>query len=647
MKGISRIQTIEKLNQKNKNYKNGDLYRLLCAKDLHIAAYEKLKANKGALNAAVTPDTIQGYSITRIDQCINKLRNCQWHPRLARLVMIPKPNSDKKRPLGIQGPEEKAVQEILRNILEAIYEPTFNPQSFGFRRGRGCHDALQYIDKQFTGIGYVLEGDIQACFPSIDHTILIEILKERITDQRVLDLIIKMLKAGYLSEETQKIIQPLVGTPQGSIVSPILSNIYLDKMDQWIEEWRSNNIRTEDYDINTLEYNKAEYPEKKATTTYYNVKNAIPRPSRPIIRRLYKDFRVKNIYKLSLVPYVAKWKKERLLYVRYADDFIVAFSKNVPRYRVEKFKAELTQFLKNELALTLSPEKSTITDIRLTSALFLGHTINIDTSSKITIIRPNSSRPKGMLTPRKLFRKRTTGSYVDIGIPKERILKKLELQGFCQCNGYPVSNKKLTPYEDKVIVSTFDARLRGLLNYYSGTGDTNTKYRIHYIMRFSCAKTLAHKHKTTIRKIFKKYGSYLTVKSIRRNPKNKKTSTTSVSIIRKPDIERKWQTGKEHKDPEKIILASLQRSRLYSWCSICGTWKNIEMHHINSIKRVRPNTYDSLLGFLNRKQIPLCAYHHREVTLGNYDGISLRYLLALHMGARLKSSDIENLPERD
>jgi hypothetical protein len=212
-------------------------------------------------------------------------------------------------------------------------------------------------------------------------------------------------------------------------------------------------------------------------------------------------------------------------------------------------------------------------------------------------------------------------------IPIERVVERLYQRGYCDADGYPLSFKQYTPYDDADIVNHFNSVYRGLLNYYSGAPETNSKSRIRYILRFSCAKTLAHKHKSTINKIFKKHGKSLTITGQKVNPKTLKTINRSISFIPASDIPTGWQVSNKHNDPFKIMLGKYSRTKLFSNCYICGSSDTINQHHIKSIKGIKPLTFDQLHGYINRKQIPLCRKHHDDVTFGRYNGIPLNELI--------------------
>ena len=220
-------------NRDNPEWINRGLYRLLYNPTLHIMAYERLKSKPGNMTPGSDGQTLDGFSVDVIQELIGLLRMEQYHPTPVRRVYIPKKDKRKRRPLGVPSPRDKIVQECVRLILEAIYEPTFHDNSHGFRPGRSCHTALESLRRNWKGTKWVIEADITACFEQIDHHRLLDILRERIEDDRFINLIRKFLNAGYL--EDWKYHRTYSGTPQGSVVSPILTNIYLDKLDQKLE----------------------------------------------------------------------------------------------------------------------------------------------------------------------------------------------------------------------------------------------------------------------------------------------------------------------------------------------------------------------------------------------------------------------------
>ncbi|MCL4531927.1 MAG: reverse transcriptase/maturase family protein, partial [Actinobacteria bacterium] len=208
------------------------LYRQLFNRELYLLAYGRIYRNKGAMTPGTTPETVDGMSLAKIDAMIDELRRERYRWTPVRRTYIPK-KSGKVRPLGIPTWSDKLLQEVVRLILEAYFEPQFSDHSHGFRPGKGCHTALREIHHNWVGTTWFVEGDIHACFDSLDHKVLLSILAERIHDGRFLRLIDELLKAGYL--EDWKLHSTLSGSPQGGIVSPILANIYLDRLDSFVE----------------------------------------------------------------------------------------------------------------------------------------------------------------------------------------------------------------------------------------------------------------------------------------------------------------------------------------------------------------------------------------------------------------------------
>ena len=234
MKPTSEIlERIEKCSSEHKDGVFTRLYRYLLREDIYYAAYQKLYANKGATTQGIDNDTADGFSDFYVKELIQSLKDGTYKANPVRREYIPKKNG-KLRPLGIPTFRDKLLQEVVRMILEAIYEPVFDSHSHGFRPGKSCHTALRQISSDFTGVVWFIEGDIQGCFDNINHEKLIEILSRKIKDSRFLNIIRQFLKAGYI--ENWKYNATYSGSPQGGICSPILANIYLNELDKKFRE---------------------------------------------------------------------------------------------------------------------------------------------------------------------------------------------------------------------------------------------------------------------------------------------------------------------------------------------------------------------------------------------------------------------------
>jgi group II intron reverse transcriptase/maturase len=188
----------------------------LHAPDLWQHAYLKIYDKPGNMTKGTDGLTIDGYSTDRAANLRELLRENRYVPTPVRRVYIPKANG-KQRPLGIPGPNDKQVQEVWREILEALYEPVFSDKSHGFRPEKSCHTALDEIKHKWTGTKWFIEFDIEGFFDNIDHKILMQLLEKKIDDVKFLRVIKKMLEAGYM--EDWKFHRTPSGTPQGGILT--------------------------------------------------------------------------------------------------------------------------------------------------------------------------------------------------------------------------------------------------------------------------------------------------------------------------------------------------------------------------------------------------------------------------------------------
>jgi group II intron reverse transcriptase/maturase len=300
-----------------------DVYRQLFNPNLFLLAYGKVATNAGALTPGTTDETADGMSLKRIQAIIDRLRSERYRWTPVRRVYIEKKGSTSKRALGIPTWSDKLLQEVLRLILEAYYEPQFSPRSHGFRPGRGCGTALTTIYQAWQGAKWFIEGDISACFDSLSHPVLLSILREKIHDNRLLRLIENLLKAGYL--EDWRYHKTLSGSPQGGIVSPILSNIYLDRLDSFVDDIL--------IPANTRGRQRAVY------APYDHVAHQIMRARRYGDTARLPELRKEQRRLPSGDPRDPNYR--RLGYVRYADDFLLGFAG--PRKEAEHIKRQKVQ----------------------------------------------------------------------------------------------------------------------------------------------------------------------------------------------------------------------------------------------------------------------------------------------------------------
>ena len=440
-------------------------YRQLFNPQLFLMAYGKLYSNRGAMTPGVTGETVDGMSLAKIGAIIGALRaeRYRWQP--VKRVYIEKKNSSKKRPLGLPTWSDKLVAEVVRLLLEAYYEPQFSDRSHGFRPGRGCHTALSEVVDIWKGTHWFIEGDISDCFGSLDHEVMLATLAEKIHDGRFLQLVSRMLKAGYLEDWTWH--ATLSGSPQGGIASPVLSNVYLDRLDQWIElrllpEYNLGRRRRPNPDYKTVEY-------------------AIARAKRHGDRAELHRLSLRRRQLPSQDPADPDYR--RLRYVRYADDWLLGFAG--PKHEAEEIKEKIAAFLRDELRLELSPSKTLITHAASQAARFLGYEIKAQHSdTKITRNRRAVNGAIGLFVPRDRIRQ-WCALYMDKGKPAQR--------------------GALLHDDDFTIIAKYQSEYAGRVQYYLLAQDVFRLGRLHWVMETSLLKTLAGKHRSTVGKMAGKY----------------------------------------------------------------------------------------------------------------------------------------------
>lgn len=609
---LHRLEQIAKKNRENRGWINQDLYRLLYKEDIYIAAYEKIKSNKGALTKGSTSETLDGFSAIKIQDIIERMKQNRFVFKPARRVLIPKHGRKSFRPLGLFTASDKVVQEAVRMILEAIYEPLFSENSHGFRPKRSCHTALRQIDREFDGMKWLLEGDIQTAYATVNHGVLLQFLRRSIRDERFIQFINKALKAGYAEKGPVPIVS-LVGTPQGSILSPLLFNIYLTPFDHFLEKLKEK-------------YEKGNAEKKRSSTTKYNsnatqmaqTRREIEGCSDPLARKTLKNkLRRLKQQRVQIQPYRDESIPIRIRYVRYADDWVIGV--NGPRKLAEQLKSDVAHFLKGELFLGLSAEKTKITYLKKDIGTFLGYQIRVESSEKVTKIRN-----KNNVT----FTKRTTGHFVKLDAPIQKIIANLCLKGFCDAKGRPLSKRSWTTFDDHVIIQQYNHILHGLFQYYSGADNQRKLIRIQFILQHSCGCTLAHRHSCSVAKIYAKHSETMTItyRIVKKNGPEEKKIALSLRKFNKS--EQRWLISKEtFHDPFQVYAYRRTRSKLYQCCCICGADQHVEVHHIRRIRgSIETKGFQEILGILNRKQIPVCRDCHRSIHMGKYDGLSVNDL---------------------
>ena len=605
MSKLSQLSAINKLSQKNKKWIHRDIFRILRKDEMWIAAYEKLKGNKGALTAGSAPGTMDGMSLERLKRLQEQVYSEKYTFKAVKLTYIPLAGG-KKRPLGLPTANDKIVQEVMRMILEAIYEPVFSEVSFGFRAGKGCHDALDHVEQKFRWVDYVIEGDIEQAYPTIDHHTLVKILKQRIDDPRFIRLMWKLLGCGVLDND--RYLWSKTGVPQGSIVSPILANIYYHELDVWVDNLTQKHI-TPKGNRTTRKSRAYKSLEYKINKVHQEMRSHEPQSTER--RTLAK--RLKALRKERLKTDSLKTKTIRMEYVRYADDWMIGVAGD--RKLAVQIKEEVESFMEHALSQKLHPVKTKVTDLREGNAHFLGYEIFLPKYRPISYYKGKGVQTIRRGQPRLRF-----------DIPVAKVTQRYANRGYLKKqkhNVRPISRASYTVLEDHVIVSHFRSLWLGVLNYYSGCTDRGRLQYIHYLLHMSCAMTLGHRHRMSCSKVFKRQGRNLETKI----PNTEKTVCFPYQNSWKIS-ERRW-LWKRGSNTDTPLCQLVARSSLGLPCVICDSEQGpIEMHHVKHVRKqgFRYKGFQEQMALLNRKQIPLCQNCHKKVHAGLYDGPSLEVL---------------------
>jgi group II intron reverse transcriptase/maturase len=561
-----------------------DVYRQLYNPDLYLRSYAKLYPNDGAMTPGMTEETVDGWSMEKVAAIIVAIRDERWQWTPVKRVLIDKPKGG-KRPLGLPVWSDKVVQDIIRSILEAYYEPQFSKHSHGFRPKRGCHTALKEIDEVWQGTKWLIEGDIKGCFDNIDHTLLMNILRENIHDNRFLRLIEGALKAGYCEEWTYH--PSLSGSPQGGIVSPILSNIYMDRLDRFVQD-----TVIPEYTRGTRRKEGEEYRRLHSLSTYYRNTGRIERAEE--LRKAMQQYP-------SVDPNDEEYR--RLRYVRYADDFLLGYAGTLAE--ATEIKEKIAAFLRTQLNLTLSADKTLITHASTGRARFLGYEIGT------------------MYCQTKFdkLRKRAVNGKIGLYIPEDVLQKKR--QRYLR-DGKVHHRTELMNDSEYDIIIRYQAEYRGLVQYYTLAQNRCRLGYVGFTMETSLLKTLASKGRTTFAKTLKR------LKSTTQSPHGPRTclkltieragQRPLVAIFGGLSLRRKQTAIKD-----QVLMPYIRRRSeiverlLNNTCEVCGSKEHIQMHHVRHLadlnkkgRREKP-LWMKIMIARKRKSIPLCKRCHDDV----------------------------------
>ena len=565
---------VERVTKNPNEVVDRKVYCFVCDVNFLNIAYNNIKSNFGNMTSGVIPEMLNDILYDVLINISKSLLDESFQFRSDRRIIVPK-SVNESRSLTISFFRDKIVQEAIRIILNAVFEPTFLETSHGFRPRKSCHSALKMIKHRFKPVTWIIKGNISKCFDTIDHNILINLIENKILDRQFTKLIAKSLKAGCL--KTKVIFHNFVDTPQGSIISPILCNIFMHQLDVFIK-----NLKKEfDYGIrarNLVKYENIKYKIKEAK----RVKDIIK------LKKLYKESQKHPVIDFYDPNY------RRLVYVRYVDDWIVGIRGSYKE--TQNVLQKIKVFCSNTMKLNVNETKIYIANLNKNKVMFLG--TNIFRSKHIKFSTKNCS-----------FQQRQNLQLL-MHVNLDRIKSKLSKINMLLGNK-PMPKFLWLPLTHDQIIYLYNSILRRFLNFYSFV-DNYSRFVswIRWVIYSSAAKLLARKYNLSVTKVFQKFGPHLSSgifslydpKYITPNPKFK------ISV--KPVIPNLFAKFKSI-----AILYNLQ-------CFICGSSYKVEMDQVRMMKdfNSKISAVDRLMIRVNKKQIPLCRkchilYHRNKIKI--------------------------------
>ena len=568
-----------------------NIYRVLYNRNLYLRAYGRLYSNQGATTKGTTSETVDGMSLVKIDRIIEALRyeRFRWTP--VRRVNLPKPNGG-TRPLGIPTWTDKLLQEAIRMILEAYYEPQFPDRSHGFRPDRGCHTALSEVVNHWTGVRWFVEGDIKGCFDNIDHEVMLSVLGEKLHDNRFLRLLKYLLKAGYV--EDWKYGRALSGTPQGGVVSPILANIYLDRLDKYVET-----VLIPAHTRGAARRRNLTWKALNSQASYYRGRGNLA---------MALELRKQMQHLPSGDPSDPGYR--RLRYVRYADDFVLGFIG--PKAKAKQIKESLETFLRDTLKLELSKDKTLITHATSQAARFLGYElVNQQANDK----HDHNGRRK-------------VNGRIGLRVPAKVIEQHCHAY---MINGKPAHRNGLIHDDDFTIVDRYQSEFRGVVQYYLLALNVSHFGKLQWVMQQSLAKTLAAKHKTPRRQLIRRYqstadtehGERACLQVVVERGEGKRPLVARFGGI---PLKRDRQAVLTDQKPQRYMVErnELIKRLLADECELCGSKEDVQVHHVRALRDLNvkgqgaKSLWVQVMAARRRKTLVVCRPCHLTVHGGNW-----------------------------
>lgn len=594
---------------------------------MYVNSYGNICKNKGSQTLGIPQDEayIETFSYEKAMKIAQEIQSQKYNWSPTRRTMIPKPGKKKLRPIDTPTQKDRIVQEAIRSILETIYEPEFQDfekrsnglsTNFGFRPQKCAYMALKSLKDhgKLTNLG--IEGDIVGAYNNVDHDKLMGILSIRIKDKKFLNIVRNLLKSGVMSQGLT--LHSLKGTPQGGIVSPLLFNIYMFQLDQFIyEDIRS---RLESNSTKKFIQSKEYGNQKRKIERLEKFIRSLPKESKERAQKVKELKRERAT--LFTIPYSdIRCKPVGAVYARYADDWVYLITGN--KKDALTLKEKISKFITTELKMELDSEKTKITKLK-DGINFLGYELRMWKSNqdKIKNVKQNNKR---------VFKMRTTSRRINILPSLSRLRENLITKGYLDRKSN--RGKSVRFMLDKspfYIAKRFESVSTGIINYYKFVDDPSRLHFVLYTLQYSCLNTIAAREKSTLRKVIRKVGVNSKIGNTRINSKGKRVLNYSYMPSLKQVRDRFTQyKGRPTSDwdPFKIHVNRRSKERFTAICSVCGvTTFHMEMHHIKPLKLSNSLKYNFTHPLTQRKQIPVCPKCHQNITNGNYVGISLRKL---------------------
>lgn len=559
-------------------------------------------------------ETLDGITEEWFHKTHEQLISRKFKFRSVRRVYIPKPSGAGTRPLGIGSPRDKIVQQSWRMVFEHVLNPKFLDCSYGFRPKRGCHQALEKVST-WSSVHWFVEGDIKKFFDNIDYKVLEGMIKKYFDDPELIRLYWKFVRAGYMEKHLNRsrfsFIKGTMGVPQGGIISPLLSNLVLHELDQYMQK--------------LIEDNKnKEVPANLINPAYTRLTRKLTEENKKLINKKVKaglkhlspsDKKEKRslIHKRLRIPgLIPNPQYSKFDYVRYADDWLIGVWG--PYSYAKTLKAKVGEFL-SSIKLQLSKEKTLITSSITGRAKFLGtyiSTISAKHGLTCTVRRKN-----GLLT-------KMPWGKIWMTAPLANILRRLAEKQFLKFKAdgklrflFP---KHLIVLPIKELIIMYRSILKGYLNYFSFVDKRYKLGTLHWCLRESLLKIIGAKKQISRSKVIERFGPNVVLSITRKDGVTVSLDFVCPSLVK---LTRPFLGYRGGRDPLEIMDWKISTvDTMGQNCANCDGTDRIEMHHVKHIKTISPklSKFDQALARINRKQVPLCRRCHLQVHAGTYRG---------------------------